>query len=114
MMPSVVLPRSSFALGLVLVLTACSGHPEDLADDRVAAVEVGGNGVSINVLPTQAWCCGFTGAVRITDLSFSAPITSFKIAFKLGGSAAVSGTGWNGTISGPDASGKLTATSPDW
>jgi endoglucanase len=113
-MSRILLPRSSFALELVLVLTACSGQPEDLVDDRVAALAVGGNGVSVNVVPTQVWTRGFTAAVRITDHAFSAPIFSFQVVFKLVGSATVVGSGSNGVISRPDASGKVIASNPAW
>jgi aryl-phospho-beta-D-glucosidase BglC (GH1 family) len=102
-----------FALELTLAFAACSGHP-DSTDDRVAAIAVAGSGVAADVVTIDVWNGGFNGAVRITDNAFSAPITSFQIVFKLGGIAAVAGSGWNGTISGPDAAGNFTATNPDW
>src|SRR5262245_35316454 len=105
------LPRSSFALGLTLVLAACSGTPEYSTDEAVAAVS--GGGVSIDVMATNAWNTGFTGVVLITDNAFSSPITSFQIVFKLGGNAAIHGPA-NGPITGPDPSGNYTATNPDW
>jgi hypothetical protein len=108
------LPRSSFALGLTLVLVACSGQPEYSTDEAVTAVAVAGSGVTVDVVATNVWNGGFTGTVLITDNAFSSPITSFQIVFKLGGIAAVLGSGWNGIISGPDASGNFTATNPDW
>jgi hypothetical protein len=113
-MTSLLLPRSSFALGLMLVLGACIVHPEYSTDERVAAVAVAGSGVSVDVVTTNVWNGGFSGAVQITDNAFSSPITSFQIVFKLSGIAAVAGSGWNGIISGPDASGNFTATNPDW
>jgi aryl-phospho-beta-D-glucosidase BglC (GH1 family) len=106
--------RSPFALGLTLVVGACSGHPEQATAEDVTAVAVAGSGVTVDVMTTDVWNGGFNGVVRITDNAFSSPITSFQIVFKLGGIAAVSGSGWNGIISGPDASGNFTATNPDW
>jgi Big-like domain-containing protein/cellulose binding protein with CBM2 domain len=116
-MARLLFPRSSFALGLTLVLTlvlvACSGDPEDSMNEAVASVAVAGGGVTVDVVTTNVWNGGFNGAVRITDTAFNGPITSFQIVFKLGGSPVV-GSAWNGPISGPDASGNYTATNPDW
>ena len=108
-------PRLSFpllGLGLTLALGACSGASN--LSETAGAVSVSGSGVTVDVLPTQSWNGGFNGAVRITDTAFAAPITTFEIVFKLGGTAAVSGTGWNGIIAAPDASGNRTATHPDF
>src|SRR5690349_11285723 len=109
-MTSRLLPRSSFVLGLTLVLAACSGHPEYSTDDRAADLAVAASGVAVDVVATNSWNGGFNGAVRITDNAFNVPITSFQIVFKLGGNAAVVGTAYNGSISRPDASGNFTAT----
>lgn len=112
-MARLLLPRSSFTLGLTLVLVACTGHPEDSTDEAVASVAVAGGGVTVDVVTTTVWSGGFNGAVRITDNAFTSPITTFQIVFKLGGSPVI-GSAWNGPISGPDASGNYTATNPDW
>ena len=113
-MTRLLLPRSSLALGLTIALAACSGNPDSSTGEGVAAVAVAGSGVTVDVVTTNVWSGGFNGAVRITDNTFTAPIISFQIVFKLGGAAAVVGSGWNGIISGPDASGNYTATNPDW
>jgi len=104
----------SLALGLTLVLAACSGHPEDSTDESVAAVAVSGGGVTVDMVATNVWTTGFTGSVRIIDNAFPNPITTFQIVFKLAGSAAIPGSGWNGTFIGPDPSGNYTVISPDW
>src|ERR1044071_2698606 len=113
-MPSRLLPRLSFALGLTLVLAACSGQPESATDESSAAVAVSVGGVTVDVVVTNPWTGGFNGAVRIIDNAFPGPITTFQIVFKLGGSAAISGSGGTGPITGPDPSGNYTATCPDW
>jgi endoglucanase len=108
-------PRSSFPLlGLTLALAACSGDSKDLSAESVGAIAVSGSGVTIDVLPTQSWNGGFNGAVRITDTAFAAPITTFEIVFKLGGTAGVIGTGWNGNVAAADVSGNRMATNPDF
>jgi endoglucanase len=109
-------PRLSFPLlGLTLALAACSGGSQDLSAESVGAVTVSGSGVTVDVLPTNSWNGGFNGAVRITDTAFAAPITTFEIVFRLGGTASVvAGSPWNGTIAAADASGNRTATNPDY
>ena len=97
--------------GLTLALAACSGHSEDLSAESVGAVAVSGSGVTIDVLPTQSWNGGFNGAVRIIDTGFASPIRSFQIVFQLGGTAGVSGTGWNGSVAAADASAVAVAAS---
>jgi endoglucanase len=106
--------RLSFPLGGLLALVACSGEPEDLSDDSVAAVAVSGGGVTVDVVTTNVWDTGFNGAVRIIDTAFPSPITSFSIVFRLGGTATVAGSAWNGNIGAPDGSGNRAATHPDW
>lgn len=113
-MTRLLFPRLSFALGLTLALAACIDHPEYSTDEGVGAIAVAGGGVEVDVLPVTVWNGGFNGAVQIIDNAFSSPITSFQIVFKLGGIVTVVGSGWNGIISGPDASGNFTATNPDW
>lgn len=99
-------------LTLPLALAACSGHTEYASDESEVAVS--GSGVTVDVVTTNSWAGGFNGAVRITDTAFASPITSFSIAFTLASGATVAGAAWNGNISAPDATGKLTATNPDW
>ena len=99
---------------LALGLVACGGQSEAASKaDAVSKTAVTAGGLTIDVLATQTWSGGFNGAVRITDTSFASPITSFQVVFKLAGGSVV-GTGWNGTITGPDASGNYTAKNPDW
>jgi len=102
----------ALALGVALGTAACSG--QDLTGTSGAEVAVSGGGVTVDVLPTNSWQGGFNGAVRITDTSFPAPITSFEIVFQLGGGAGISGTPWNGNVSAADAGGARTATQPSW
>jgi mannan endo-1,4-beta-mannosidase len=97
---------------LTRALAACSSHPEYASEE--SAVAVTSSGVTVDVVTTNSWQGGFSGAVRITDTAFASPITSFEIGFKLGGGAGVTGTPWNGNITAADASGNLTATNPDW
>jgi hypothetical protein len=100
---------------LAVALAACGGSSDGASSAGAPAqVAVAGSGVTVDALATQSWSGGFNGVVRITDTAFSAPITSFEVVFKLAGNAQVVGTGWNGTISAPDASGNRTATSPSW
>src|SRR5215510_6399979 len=102
---------SWYAVGLVLAAAACAGV-DNSADQ--AEVAVSGGGVTVDVVTTNVWSGGFNGAVRITNTSFPAPITSFAVVFRLGGGASISGTPWNGDISAPDATGARTATQPSW
>jgi endoglucanase len=98
-------------LGLLAGAVACAA-PDTAAEH--AEVAVSGGGVTVDVVTTNAWDTGFNGAVRITNNAFPSPITSFEVVFRLGGSASVSGTAWNGNISAPDGSGARTATHPSW
>jgi len=100
-------------LTLALPIAACDSQPEE-DSEGTAAVAVSGGGVTVDVVATNSWNGGFNGAVRITDTAFPTPITSFAIAFRLGGVATVAGSAWNGNISVADASGSRTATHPDW
>ncbi|GEM46292.1 glycoside hydrolase family 9 protein [Deinococcus cellulosilyticus] len=61
---------------------------------------------------TNTWQGGYQAFVRFTNVSGEAA-KSFKIKFKLN-SAVTLGSVWNGTITGPDAQGYYTATSPDY
>lgn len=97
-----------------LGLAACKGKPSAGSAGTLASVAVSGGGVTIDVIATETWPGGFTGAVRVTNSSFPTPITSFSIVFKLGGTATIQGSGWNGTLSAPDASGNRTCLSPGW
>src|SRR4051794_36150363 len=100
-----------YATGLVLGAVACTGV--DTAADH-AEVAVSGGGVTVDVVTTNVWSGGFNGAVRVTNTAFPSPITSFEVVFRLGGSASISGTPWNGNISAPDSAGARTATQPSW
>jgi len=104
--------RLSFPISGLLALAACSGPPDDASAE--SAVAVAGSGVTIDVLTTNAWTGGFSGAVRITNTAFASPIASFEIVFQLGGSAGVAGSAWNGNISALSGAGSRTATNPDW
>ncbi len=101
---------------LTLSVAACSGESDEPAESGSdsSEVAVSAGGLTIDVLATNSWQGGFNGAVRIIDVSFPNPITTFSIVFRLGGSASVQGTAWNGNISAPDGSGGRTATNPDW
>ncbi len=103
---------SSPALALLMLGLGACADPGPLSSQG-SALAVSGSGVTVDVVTTNAWSGGFSGAVRITNSSFSAAITSFQVVFKLSGSA-VAGSAWNGTITGPDSSGNLTATNPSW
>jgi endo-1,4-beta-xylanase len=96
-----------------LILGGCVENGAS-APGREAALAVSADGVTVDVVATGSWQGGWNGAVRITSDSFPAPITSFQVTFALGGSATVSGSGWNGTISVPGAGGARTATGPSW
>ncbi len=98
---------------LAVGLAACGPSSEDAAAaGQTAAVAVTAGGVTVDVIATQNWGSGFNGAVRVTNVAFPSPITSFQIVFKLSGTAGIQGNGWNGTISSPDASGNRTARNP--
>jgi RHS repeat-associated protein len=97
------------ALGL-----ACSNKRDAVSSGALASVAVSGGGVTVDVIATESWPGGFTGAIRVTNNSFPKPITSFSITFKLGGTASLYGSGSNDTISAPDASGNRTCVSPGW
>jgi endoglucanase len=115
-MTRLAISRLSFPLGglLMLALATCGGEPEYETDDDIAAVAVSAGGVTVDVVTTNVWSTGFNGAVRIINTAFPTPIRSFSIVFRLGGSATVAGTAWNGNIGAPDGSGNRTATHPDW
>jgi len=102
---------------LTLGLTACGGETDE-SDESTggssSAVAVSGGGITVDVLATGSWQGGFNGAVRITDVSFPSPITTFEVVFRLSGSASIPGAAWNGNISAPDGAGNRTATHPDW
>jgi endoglucanase len=98
-------------LGLLAGAVGCAA-PDSAAE--TAEVAVSGGGVTVDVVTTNAWDTGFNGAVRITNNTFPAPITSFEVVFRLGGSATVAGTAWNGNVSAPDSSGARAATQPGW
>ncbi len=100
-------------LGLLVGGAACSDQDPDTRAGA-AEVAVSGGGVTVDVVTTNVWDTGFNGAVRITNTAFPSPITSFEVVFRLGGSATISGTPWNGNITAPDASGARTATHPSW
>ena len=104
--------RLVFLLPGLLAATACGNEPDYASAE--SAVAASGGGVTIDAVATQSWNGGFNGAVRIIDTAFPGPITSFSIVFRLGGSAGVSGTGWNGSVAAADVSGNRTATNPDW
>ena len=98
-------------LGGCADIDGASSSP-DPADAILLAAS--GGGVTVDVVTTEVWNGGFNGAVRVTSNSFGAPISSFAVVFQLDGSASISGTAWNGTISPPDGSGSRTASSPSW
>jgi len=106
-------PLAAVVVGLILAACHGSGAPSTERRSRSAAVAVTGGGITADVVAVDAWSGGFSGAVRLIDTSFSSPISSFAIVFKLG-SGSVTGVPWNGTITGPDASGNYTATEPSW
>src|SRR5262249_4902610 len=98
---------------LVSSTAACTaGAPATSAG--AAEVAVTGGGVTVDVVTTNVWSGGFNGAVRVTNNSFPAPITSFQVVFQIGCSISIQGTGWNGTITAPDGNCVRTATSPSW
>ena len=102
-------------IGLLTVsLAACSGDEPYRLASRTSAAAVNAGGVTVDVVATGSWQGGFNGAVRLIDVSFPSPITSFAVVFQLSGAASVQGTGWNGDVSAADGSGNRTATSPSW
>jgi aryl-phospho-beta-D-glucosidase BglC (GH1 family) len=98
------LTRRFLSLVLPLALLAAAGD--------AAAVSAGG--VTVDVVATQSWGSGFNGAVRFTNNTVSAGVTSWQVVFKFNGSVQVQGNGWNGTISAPDGSGNVTARNANW
>jgi aryl-phospho-beta-D-glucosidase BglC (GH1 family) len=115
--------RTTSILGLLacaaLALISCAADETDSANDEVgssepSALAASGGGVTVDAIATQSWSGGFNGAVRVANNSFPAPISSFEVVFSLAGNASVTGSGWNGTISAPDAAGGRTATSPSY
>ena len=102
------------ALGFLVGGAAACTERELETGAGAAEVAVSSGGVTVDVVTTNVWNTGFNGAVRITNNAFSASITSFEVVFRLGGSASITGTPWNGNISAPDASGARTATQPSW
>src|SRR5688500_4573779 len=110
-------PWSTLPLVGLLSLAAAAGCgevPEDETSTDVAAVALSGGGVTVDVVTTTVWSTGFNGAVRLTNTAFPSPITAFEIVFRLGGSATVAGSAWNGNISAADGAGNRTSTNPDW
>jgi endoglucanase len=109
---------SAHLVGLLcLSLAACGlspDEPDELTGSETSAVAVSAGGLTIDVLPIESWSTGFNGNVRITDVSFPNPITSFAIGFRLNGGATIPGQAWNGNISAADGSGTRIATNPDW
>ena len=99
-----------FALGGAAGCTASDPAVGVGADEVV----VSGGGVAVDVVTTGTWSGGFNGAVRITNTAFPAPITSFAVVFRLGGTASVAGAAWNGDISAPDSTGARTTNNPSW
>lgn len=99
---------------LALGLAACGGRPGDrpAPSGGAASVAASGGGVTVDVVASDSWPGGFNGAVRITNVAFASPISSFQVVFKLTSGAALP-PGWNGVLSGPDASGAYTARNPD-
>jgi len=102
------------AIGLALLGAAACATQDPATSASTAQVAVSGGGVTVDVVTTNAWSGGFSGAVRITNTAFPATITSFQVGFAMAGSASVAGAAWNGDISAPDGSGVRTATSPTW
>lgn len=102
---SVSLLRNAILSLAVGVLMGCSSS----ASDGGSALAVSGGGITVDVVATNAWQGGFNGAVRVSNVSFTTPITSFEVAFAMGG--AVTGSAWNGTISG---SNPYTAINPSF
>ena len=102
-------------LVLGLAMAACGSPDESTVDGSsgTGAVAVSGSGVTVDVVTTGTWQGGFNGAVRIIDTSFAASISTFEVVFKMA-SGSVTGTPWNGNLTGPDASGNYTANGPAW
>ncbi|WP_084571174.1 glycoside hydrolase family 48 protein [Deinococcus misasensis] len=72
------------------------------------------SGYSIDGGTSNAWQGGYSGYLRVSNVAASTPITSFEFTFKFNGTTTMAGSAWNGTVTGPDASGIYTAKSPDW
>ncbi len=112
----------AIAAGLLLAaagLAACAadegeGEGEEVGSAEPSALAASGGGVTVDALATQSWSGGFNGAVRVTNNSFPSPVSSFEVVFTLAGNASVTGSGWNGTVSAPDAAGRRTAASPSY
>ena len=102
------------AMGVALAACGSSNQTGVAANGDTGAVAASGSGVTVDVLTTSApWNGGFPAAVRLSNTAFASAITSFEVVFKLA-SGSLAGTAWNGTITGPDASGNYTATNPSW
>jgi endo-1,4-beta-xylanase len=100
---------------LVVALGACLDGDENATPSaRSSALAVSAGGVTVDVVTTNVWQGGFNAAVRVENDSFSAPITSFQVVFRLGGSASIPGQAWNGGITPPDGGGSRTASNPSW
>lgn len=92
---------------VLLVLIGCNSN--NVGKTALAAAT--GGGYSAEVVTTNSWNGGFSGAVRIGNTS-GASITSFEVGFKFKGSEGVSGNAWNGSVSSADSSGVRLATNP--
>ncbi len=93
-----------------LVLFAAMAVGLAAAGDAGAAPVTAG-GVTVDVVAPQNWGSGHNGAVRVQNVSFPQPITSFRIGFTLSGSS-IQGSGWNGTITGSGST--YTAANAPW
>ncbi len=104
-----------FGFTALTVCAACwGGHEDATSSTGSSTFAVSAGGVTVNVVTTSTWQGGFNGAVRVANDSFSAPITSFQVVFRLDGSASIPGQAWNGSISPADADGDRTASNPSY
>ncbi|WP_051963086.1 Ig-like domain-containing protein [Deinococcus misasensis] len=109
--------RTAF-ISLLLITGAVSCGTQTLAPTqnttKATKQAFSASGYSIDGGTSNAWQGGYSGYLRVANVTASVPIKSFEFTFKFNGTTTMAGSAWNGTVTGPDASGVYTAKSPDW
>lgn len=112
--------KKHFALSfLTLCLMACNSDPvsqpehHDHSQMDMANVEMAEQAVApVTVGITGQWTGTLNGFVQFTNTTGQS-VSSFKLRVKLSGVTRISNS-WNGTVTGPDAQGYYTVTSPTY
>ncbi|WP_034339110.1 G8 domain-containing protein [Deinococcus misasensis] len=112
--------KKHFALSfLTLCLMACNSGPvsqpehHDHSQMDMANVEMAEQAVApVTVGITGQWTGTLNGFVQFTNTTGQS-VSSFKLRVKLSGVTRISNS-WNGTVTGPDAQGYYTVTSPTY